>query len=124
MNYIVIENHRSEFPDPIKLEKGEKVLLGETSEETIGETPYDENWPNWTFCAKMDGSNKGWVPNQVIQQDGNHGFIIEEYYAKELDIDTGTIVEGIKELNGWLWLKNKSTNEIGWVPLDKLKKLE
>jgi len=125
MEYIVIENHRTEFPNPIKLEKGEIVILGEKSEETIGETQYDENWPNWIFCSKIDGSNKGWVPDQVIQQrENNHGNVIEDYSAKELDIDKGTIVEGIKELNGWLWLKNKSTNEIGWVPMDKLKKLE
>jgi len=32
-------------------------------------------------------------------------------------------VEGIKELNGWLWLNNKETNEIGWVPMCKLKQL-
>ena len=41
-----------------------------------------------------------------------------------MDIDEGTIVEGIRELNGWLWLMNKNTNEIGWVPLENLKKLE
>ncbi|MCL2412853.1 MAG: hypothetical protein FWC98_01795 [Bacteroidales bacterium] len=46
----------------------------------------------------------------------NHGSVIEDYSAKELDIDEGTIVEKIKELNGWLWSKNTRTNEIGWVP--------
>jgi len=125
MKYIVIENHRTEYPNPIKLEKGEKVILGEKSEETIGETQYDENWPNWIFCTKSDNSNKGWVPEQIIQKDENcYGYVIENYSAKELDINKGTAVEGIKELNGWLWLKNIQSNEIGWVPMDKLKKIE
>jgi hypothetical protein len=115
MEYIVIENHRTEFPDPIILKQGEKVIVGEES---------SVNWPDWVFCKKMDGSNKGWVPKQIIKYENNYGNIIEEYSAKELDIDKGTIVEGIKELNGWLWLKNRTTNEIGWVPIEKLKELE
>ena len=122
MEYIVKENHRTEFPNPICLKKGERVILGKKSEETVGETAYDENWPNWTFCSRMDGSNKGWVPDQIIEKDGcEHGLVVEDYSAKELYIDKGTVVEGIKQLNGWLWSKNKSTNEIGWIPMDKLE---
>ncbi|MDR1430400.1 MAG: hypothetical protein LBI85_08940, partial [Spirochaetaceae bacterium] len=69
-------------------------------------------------------SNKGWVPEQIIEYKDDYGIIIEDYSAKELDIETGTIVEGIKELNDWIWLKNKITNETGWVPKNKLKELE
>jgi hypothetical protein len=116
MEYIVIESHRTEFPNPLILKQGEKVIIGEKT---------SINWPNWIFCIKLDGSNRGWVPKQIIMNcDNNHGSIIEDYSAKELDIEKGTIVEGIKELNGWLWLKNKRTNEIGWAPVEKLKKLE
>jgi hypothetical protein len=53
MEYIVIENHRTEFPDPIILKQGEKIIIGEKT---------SINWPNWVFCTKTDGSNKGWVP--------------------------------------------------------------
>jgi hypothetical protein len=115
MEYIVIENHSTKFPDPIILKQGEKIIIGEES---------SINWPNWVFCTKTDGSNKGWVPKQIIKYEDNYGYIIDDYSAKELDIDKGAVVEGIKELNGWLWLKNKKTNETGWVPIDKLKKLE
>jgi hypothetical protein len=31
MEYIVIENHRTEFPDPILLKQGETVFIGEKS---------------------------------------------------------------------------------------------
>jgi hypothetical protein len=72
----------------------------------------------------MDGSNEGWVPKQVIKSINDIGEIIEDYSAKELNIDKGTVVECIKELNGWLWLKNLKTDEIGWVPLENLKLME
>ena len=112
MEYIVIEDHMTEFPDPILLIKGEKVIFGEESLKM----------PNWIFCTKLDGSNKGWVPKQIIKQENNYGNIIEDYSAKELNIDKDTIIEGIKELNGWLWSKNINTNEIGWIPMEKVKK--
>jgi len=113
MEYIVTEDHRTEFPDPILLKKGDKVIVGEE---------ISSNWPNWKFCKKIDGSNKGWVPEQIINCENNYGNIIEDYSAKELDIDKGMVVEGIKNLNGWLLSKNKTTNEIGWIPLAKVKK--
>ena len=115
MEYIVIENHTTEFPNPIKLNQGEKVIIGEESNE-------NGNWPNWVLCKKLDGSNEGWVPKQILKYENDHGIILEDYSAKELNIDEKTIVEGIKILNGWLLSKNKETNEIGWIPMEKLKK--
>ena len=110
MKYKVIENHRKEYPNSILLSQGEKVIIWEES---------GQDWPNWVFCTKLDKSNRGWVPKQIIEND--FGVIIENYSAKELDINKGTIVEGIKELNGWLWSKNIETSEIGWIPLEKLE---
>ena len=119
MEYIVIKDHRTEFTNPIELKQGEKVIIGEDPDpETTLET-----WVNWVYCIKEDGSNEGFVPEQIIRKEDKNGIILEDYSAKELDIDKGTIVEGIKELNGWLWLKNKNTNEIGWIPLENLEKL-
>lgn len=121
MKYIVIENFRTEFPNPMILKKGEKVIIGEDPNPSAED---DEKWPNWVFCIKTDDSNQGFVPEQIIKSEEKYGYLTEDYSNKELDIDKGTIVEGIKELNGWLWVKNISTNEIGWVPLDKLEKTQ
>ena len=112
MEYVVTENHRTEFSDPIILKQGEKVIIGEES---------SADWPGWIFCAKINGSNKGWVPKQIIMYEKDYGIIAEDYSAKELDIDRGITVEGIKELNGLLWGKNNSSNEIGWIPMKKLE---
>ena len=116
MEFIVIKNHRTEFTNPIELKKGEKVIIGEDPDpETTLET--------WVYCIKKDGSNEGFVPEQIIRKEDKIGILLEDYSTKELNIDKGTITEGIKELNGWLWLKSKDTNEIGWVPLENLKKI-
>jgi len=120
MKYLVTEDHRTEFPNPMQLELGERVLLGKASEETEGETPCDENRTDWVFCAKMDGTSEGWVPSQIITRDGKHGYIIEDYSSKELDVDKGATMQGIREMNGWLW--GECGRETGWVPLGKLQK--
>ena len=114
MDYIIIETHETEYPNPIILKAGEKVIIGE-------EFNGCENWTNWVYCKKIDNSNGGWVPKQIIEDDC--GIILRDYSAKELNVEKGTIVEGIKELNGWLWSKNKLTNETGWIPMEKVKLL-
>ena len=125
IEYIAVKAFRTEFYNPIVLQKGERVIIGEESTET---------WPNWVFCTKADGSladdgkedgsRQGWVPKQIIHFSTQYGEILENYSAQELDIDEGTVVEGIRELNGWLWVRNTSTNEIGWVPMENLKRLD
>ena len=115
MNYIVIKKHETEYPNPIELKVGEKIIIGKEHEVTE-----NENWKNWVYCTKVDNSNAGWVPKQII--DYNNETALENYSAKELNVEVGTIVEGIKEMNGWLWSKNQSTNEIGWIPMENLKK--
>ena len=115
MDYIVIEKHETEFDIPIILKAGDKVIIGKES---------SENWLNWVFCTKTDNTNAGWVPKQIIKYENDFGVILEDYSAKELNVEEGTILEKIKELNGWLWSKNKLTGEIGWVPLEKIKNLK
>lgn len=114
MDYLVIKDHETEYPNPITLEAGEKVIIGEEHEPVEG-----ENWENWVYCIKEDNSNAGWVPKQII--DYEKEIILRDYSAKELSIAEGAIVEGIEEMNGWLLSKNKLTGEIGWIPLENIK---
>jgi hypothetical protein len=114
MEYIVIEKHETEFSSPLLVKRNEKVIVK-------GES---EHWQGWIYCIKQDGSNEGYVPKQIIEYTDNYGIITEDYSAKELNVREGDILEGIKELNGWMWLRNETTNEIGWVPMEKLKKLK
>ena len=49
MEYIVIDKHETEFLNPILLEIGERIIIGEES------TAY----PEWIHCKKIDNSNAG-----------------------------------------------------------------
>ena len=119
-NYLVTERYETEFTNPIILVTGEKVIIGE--DPCPEKNP--ETWVNWEYCIKADGSNAGFVPRQIIKIESGNGIILENYSAKEMNIEKGEIVEGIKELNGWLWSKNKRTNEIGWIPLENSQMLK
>ena len=117
MKYIVIKRHKSNYPDPIILEKGEKVKLGQK---------YDgpEDWPNWLYCYKLDSSKEGWVPEQNIRKIGEYGIVKEDYTAKELNVEEGEQVEGKTELNGWIWCRRNKNCEEGWIPKSNLRENE
>lgn len=111
MDYLVIKEHETEYPNPITLEIGERVIIGEEHEAVESE--------NWVYCIKADNSKGGWVPKQII--DYEKEIILRDYSAKELTIAEGAIVEGIEEMNGWLLSKNKLTGETGWIPMENIK---
>ena len=117
MKYIIIEKYTTNYDNPIILKKDEKIIMEE-------ETDTNGDFPNWVFCKKMDCSNSGWVPKHIIKKENNYGVITEDYSSKELNVEKGYIINGIKELNGWIWCKCENTNEIGWVMLKNIKKLE
>lgn len=111
--YLVIQEHISEFPTPISFAKGTPLVVGETYEGP-------EGWDNWLFCG-TPGQVSGWVPAQIIEIiDGNTARALEDYTARELNVQEGDLLLGMKTLNGWVWCENSGTSESGWVPLANL----
>ncbi len=104
-----VSDHRTQYPNPIKLSKGEIVKLGELAPE--------EKWKNWVWTENVKGQG-GWVPVQLIDKtnDNLEGVVKEEYSAQELNINVGEKVIKIKSLNGWTWVRNVSNNKEGWIP--------
>jgi hypothetical protein len=111
--YLVVKQHISNYPHPIKLYEGQKVLVGEKYEEK-------KEWENWVYCYTSDKRLEGWVPTQIMNVQHNQGYIVEDYFAKELDIEVGELLEMEKELNGWFWMKRTSNREEGWVPKENV----
>jgi hypothetical protein len=111
--YLVIKKHISNYPNPITVKKGDRVKIGRIY---VG----SENWPNWVYCYKLDLSQEGWIPEQFIDREG-YGIINEDYTAKELTIDEGELVEGFRELNGWIWCKKITDGEEGWLPMNNIR---
>jgi len=116
MNYLVIKGHKSNYPNPISLRKDEKIIVGK---KYAGK----EGWENWIYCYKIDESQEGWVPEQIIKFSSKYGIIKENYTAKELTIKAGKKLKGNYELNGWVWCKDTEGRE-GWIPRMNLKCLE
>ncbi|MDR0279276.1 MAG: hypothetical protein LBJ37_15460 [Paucimonas sp.] len=112
MQFTVIEAHRNEFPAPITFAKGASLTVGEIYQG-------DEGWDNWYFCEAA-GQQGGWVPGEVIcLQAPGQGVALEDYTARELDVEVGERVWGGRQLNGWVWCTRTVTGS-GWVPLRNL----
>jgi hypothetical protein len=104
----ILKEYKAQYENPIVLNVGEKVNLGEEEKE--------EKWKGWIWAES--NTNKGWIPIQILEMsnDRKTGIILEFYSAKELTVKEGDIIEKIKSLNGWTWSKNIKTENEGWIP--------
>ena len=115
--YLVIQDHTSEFPEPIAFAKGATLAVGQKYEGP-------EGWENWVFC-ELPGQAGGWVPAQIIEIIADHtARAREDYTARELNVREGELLLGEKILNGWVWCEKSSDSESGWVPLGNLQELQ
>jgi hypothetical protein len=105
---IIIKSYERQYLNPIVLDIGDKVLLG--NEET------EEKWEGWIWAESKN--NSGWIPRQIIEfsSDQKSGIISKKYSAQELSVQKYDSVVIIESLNGWVWVKNILTNEEGWIP--------
>ncbi|MBK4218057.1 hypothetical protein JJJ17_19180 [Paracoccus caeni] len=111
--YLVTEPHVSEFPNPMQLEIGDRVRVVEKSQ--------GPDWPNWYLCS-VEGQASGYVPGQILDHGADGLATIRERYTnRELTVDAGEILNGIRKLNGWLWARRVSDGLTGWVPLSVVK---
>ncbi|MCL9804135.1 SH3 domain-containing protein [Flavobacterium amniphilum] len=108
MKLKVIQSYQEQYLNPIILNVGDKVVLG--NEET------EENWKGWVWAEIKN--NSGWIPMQIVEFsfDRKSGIIKKDYSAQELTVIVNDIVILIESLNGWLWVKSCQTNKEGWFP--------
>ena len=105
MHVLAIVAHRSAYPDPIRFEAGDRLIIGER----------DDEYPGWIRVSTADG-NVGWAPEQLIETlSSTRGVATCTYTARELDTVVGDVLVCHRELNGWLWVEN-ARGETGWVP--------
>ena len=111
--YRAVKRRKSDFPNPITVQKGEKVLC-------IQESNQEDGWEGWILCRTKD--NEGWIPHQIVEVAGKAGVIVEDYCAEEFDLDLGDILVSEKEMNGWIWChKEGYPDKRAWAPLDHLE---
>lgn len=113
-SYVVIRSHVSDFPEPMTLRIGDEVFVGER---------YDgpEDWHDWYLCT-APGKEAGFVPEQLLdrQVDGS-AKMLEDFTNRELNVVEGQILQGKRQLNGWLWAVRVSDGATGWVPLENIR---
>ena len=107
MEIQVKKPYKTEFINPLHLKKGDEVVLGEEEKK--------EQWKGWIWATFNNIS--GWIPKPIVKNiSDNRGVILDNYSAKELDVDVGDRIYILKELNGWFWVRHSKTNEEGWIP--------
>lgn len=106
--YRIIKNFETKYQNPIILNKGEKVNLKDREKE--------EKWKGWIWVENK--INEGWAPEQIFEfsEDKKTGIVLEFYSAKELNVKKGELIEKIKTLNGWTWIRVLKTKNEGWIP--------
>ncbi len=113
--YITIRPWETNDPNYLVLNVDDLVEIRELQTDK-------PEWKNWIWC--QNSSNSGWVPEHFIEViDQNTGKVLENYSAKELNIGAGEIIVGYNEYCGWVWSKNESSGERGWLPEEILLKL-
>lgn len=113
--YRVIKSRKTDSDNPIVLHKGDKVIC-------IEESSVDGDWAGWIYCKSEN--NEGWVPKQIINRNNDIGTILEDYDAREFDIEVDEIIIMNKILNGWIWgTKQYDPLTKGWAPLNHLEEV-
>ena len=108
---VVIKNHKSNFPNPLLLKKGDRLIVGDKKTNFIG----------WLWCTAPDG-NSGWIPENFIDKENNGCLMNVDYDATEMTVMDGEKLTILSEESEWGWCLN-SKNQKGWVPLENVKKL-
>lgn len=112
MKAIVIKDYETNYPESLSFTRGVKINCGKKFND-------DPDWKDWIWCTSERGV-AAWVPEQIIQKNGDTAIIIEDYDAKELNITKGEKLTIIKKLNGFAFVENEYGLQ-GWVPLKNLK---
>lgn len=108
---VVIADHNSEFPNPIKLKKDQIV-------KTISK---QTTYPGWIWCINTENIS-GWVPEKYLILKDNSATANRDYDATEMTVSSGQKLTLLIKEAEWGWCQN-SEGEFGWVPLEKLKLL-
>lgn len=104
----VVREHAPLHDDPIRLVAGDRVRVGRE----------DAEYPGWAWCSAAEG-RESWVPLAILRLEGEEGVALRDYFAFELTVGVGEVVEAREELAAWVWAATAAGVE-GWVPRDCL----
>src|SRR5437762_1316843 len=91
----VMKEYCVEYRNPIRMAAGTRVRVGREDAEFTG----------WKWCEASDG-RAGWVPMELLSEDGAEATIIEDYSAQELAVLPGEEVTVDSARHEWLLVRN------------------
>ena len=102
--------YRAEYRDPIRVTAGERVSVGRE----------DNEFPGWRWCKASDG-REGWVPVELLSNEGGKAVVSEDYSARELAVRPGEEVLIEDARHDWLLVRN-AQGERGWIPASHIER--
>ncbi|KRG69571.1 SH3 domain-containing protein [Pseudoxanthomonas dokdonensis] len=110
MRVRAVRDYRSQYANPIRLARGEAVMVGER----------DTEWPAFAWTTTADG-NAGWAPVDWLQtRDDGSAVALRDYSAQELDVQAGDTLAVARQLGGWYWC-TRADGRSGWLPARDLQ---
>jgi hypothetical protein len=106
---VMIEDNEPTYPDPIQVNQGEVLIVGEE----------DSEYPGWIWCENQEGK-RGWVPDDCIETVGSESRAKYDYSAVELRARVGDRLIPLESKYGWVLCTN-SAGDRGWLPLTKVR---
>lgn len=100
----VNREYRIQYPNPLRVSPGEKVIIGRE----------DDEYPGWKWCRASSGL-EGWIPVRIAITRWAEAIVLREYSAQELAVDLGEEVEIEDVRHKWLLVRN-SRGQRGWIP--------
>ncbi len=109
--HLAIDTHKSIFPNPIIVGKGEVLQMSGKS----------DNWNGHQLLwAKAEDGREGWVPDNLPLERSNQTVAAFDYSASELDVKPDDQLMVHAKSHGWAWCTD-NTGKKGWVPQKVLK---
>ena len=78
----------------------------------------DDEFPDWRWCRALDG-REGWVPVELLSSEEPETVILQDYSARELQVQAGEDVVVEDARHGWVLVRNVK-GERGWIPADRV----
>jgi SH3-like domain-containing protein len=100
----VVREYAAQYPDPITVRAGDRVLVGAD----------DPEFPGWRWCTGPD-RRAGWVPERFLRREGDEAVMLRDYTATELSVRAGADVTIGEAVSGWVWVTD-ADGRAGWVP--------
>lgn len=98
--------HTASYADPLTVQSGEPVTITDRFSE----------WQGWLWCLNRSGKG-GWLPEELIDQQGTEGTVLQVFSTKELSVQVDELVTLQQFRNDWYWVTNRD-QQSGWIPAE------